>query len=460
MNNQEPNPSRRRLLGRLSAAAVGGGALAATGIVGGGRAAADSGGALIMGIVENHSEDETHLGVDGHSKGLSVRTWDGGGPDLPPGFAVWGDGHDGSTGVLGTVPDVGYGVSGSAGRGFGVLGVANHANGVGTAGEGAQGGTGVRGRVPDAGFGVLGRAGVGFGVRGEVTDVDGIGVSGSGPNVGVQGEGKTGVLGSVHQVRPASRARHPAPVGALGVTATGHGVHGDAGSGGVGVFGRAAPNGHGVCGQSDAGFGVIGWATTGVGVSGESSTNGWAPGQRDQRRLGCAGHLRHVVRRPRRLDRRHRRAWRVADRHRRLRPVGQPHRRDRLRRHLRCGGPARPRWYGAERHLQRRRRRRPRDQPPHRVRCPRRVVGFGVRGDAVTGIGVSGSCPQGIAVSGEGRFGGQFKGTARRRTTVPTASVGARRPASTSAGEMVWDNNGDFWVCKADGTPGTWVKLA
>ena len=57
-----------------------------------------------------------------------MRTWDGGGPDLPSGFAV---------GAMGTTADRraghrprrGYGVSGSAGRGFGVLGVANHANG-------------------------------------------------------------------------------------------------------------------------------------------------------------------------------------------------------------------------------------------------------------------------------------------------------------------------------------------
>ena len=85
--------------------------------------------------------------------------------------------------------------------------------------------------------------------------------------------------------------------------------------------------------------------------------------------------------------------------------------------------------------------------------------GFGVRGEAVTGIGVSGSCPQGIAVSGEGRFGGQFKGTRAAVRLVPTAAAGAPTSGKHLRGEMVCDNNGDFWGCKSDGTPGTWVQI-
>jgi hypothetical protein len=72
-----------------------------------------------------------------------------------------------SKGVSGTVPNLGYGVYGSAGSGFGVYGTSSAASGVAVGGDGAADGIGVKGHVPSTGYGLYGVAdGAGIGVYG------------------------------------------------------------------------------------------------------------------------------------------------------------------------------------------------------------------------------------------------------------------------------------------------------
>ena len=94
--------------------------------------------------------------------------------------------------------------------------------------------------------------------------------------------------------------------------------------------------------------------------------------------------------------------------------------------------------------------------------------------DAIGGVGVAGKGDQSgsVGVQGTGRaFGGSFRsqGTgvgltaAGGRAQLLLAPEGVAPPSRTEAyksGEIVVDAAGDFWVCVALGTPGTWRKLA
>lgn len=257
--------SRRRILGRLSAAAVGGAAIATSGLLDDSAEAA-TGDTLRAGWYRS-ATDITRLesygcnglyvrdaqadfvGIEGYGRvGVSGYSGYGTGglragvigechPSVPDGFGVIGFGPWGGTGVRGTVPDQGYGVRGKAGSGFGVLG------------EATSGGYGVQGES-DTAYGVRGVSTGGMGVRGESqTDV---GVYGRSVNAtGVTGYG--GSYGVIGQCDP----------GGTAVDAT-------SSDGGTGVWGRSLPTGYGVRGESSSGFGVRGEAVTGIGVAGSA----------------------------------------------------------------------------------------------------------------------------------------------------------------------------------------------
>ena len=55
---------------------------------------------------------------------------------------------------------------------------------------------------------------------------------------------------------------------------------------------------------------------------------------------------------------------------------------------------------------------------------------------------------------------GVTNGTASAVRLAPNAGLGAPTTGSHEAGELVIDANGDFFVCTAAGTPGTWRQLA
>ncbi len=143
MTKQEQPLSRRRILGRLSVAAVGGGAMAATGVVGGGRASAANGDDLELGT-GNVSSRPTVLYAG--SDGIRVAA------PLINGLALAGEG--GALGVYGETAQFGNGVK--AGVYGGVY-------------EQAMAGTGVMGVGPTGHPGGIGVEGLGYG---------GIGVSG------------------------------------------------------------------------------------------------------------------------------------------------------------------------------------------------------------------------------------------------------------------------------------------
>jgi hypothetical protein len=90
------------------------------------------------------------------------------------------------------------------------------------------------------------------------------------------------------------------------------------------------------------------------------------------------------------------------------------------------------------------------------------VVGIGVAsgGSGADGIGVKGiGGPLAPGVSGNGSYGGQFNGT-----LAPVLLMGHISPGPPSsnfhvAGEIYVDGNGAFWLCTANGTPGTWGRV-
>jgi hypothetical protein len=71
--------------------------------------------------------------------------------------------------------------------------------------------------------------------------------------------------------------------------------------------------------------------------------------------------------------------------------------------------------------------------------------------------GVEGSGAYGIA--GFGASGGFFSGTDAAVTLDPTATPGP--PTGTAfKGDVAIDSNGSLWICIAQGTPGTWIRLS
>ena len=78
------------------------------------------------------------------------------------------------------------------------------------------------------------------------------------------------------------------------------------------------------------------------------------------------------------------------------------------------------------------------------------------------GYGVAGDSAQGVGVSGEstGGYGGLFGGGKAQLRLKPASTAGKPTSGSHSIGEIYMDSRATLFVCVADGSPGTWKKLA
>jgi hypothetical protein len=114
--------------------------------------------------------------------------------------------------------------------------------------------------------------------------------------------------------------------------------------------------------------------------------------------------------------------------------------------------------------------------------------GIGVRGDSVTndgvvgssrfrdksgvfgrhiepaeaGFGVSGTSdsPQGAGVNGFSvGYGGHFRGARAPLRLQPAGNTGHPTNGNHQVGELFVDANGDLFICKGNGTPGTWFRV-
>jgi hypothetical protein len=102
------------------------------------------------------------------------------------------------------------------------------------------------------------------------------------------------------------------------------------------------------------------------------------------------------------------------------------------------------------------------------------VVGTSTRGIGVSGRTDGGSSPvailgenasgnrEGVAVVALGGAGVGVHASGARAAIVlePQSTQGAPTTGSHSMGEMLVDSQGDLFLCKASGTPGTWVQVA
>jgi hypothetical protein len=89
--------------------------------------------------------------------------------------------------------------------------------------------------------------------------------------------------------------------------------------------------------------------------------------------------------------------------------------------------------------------------------------GYGVRGDGhgVEGVGVHGNSDfGGIGVLGGGGTGVVASGTVAALRLVDTGVAPPTRSDAHVKGEVTTDGAGALWYCVADGTPGTWRRLA
>lgn len=79
-------------------------------------------------------------------------------------------------------------------------------------------------------------------------------------------------------------------------------------------------------------------------------------------------------------------------------------------------------------------------------------AGFGVSGesDSALGAGVKGS---------SAGYGGQFSGTRAPLRLIPAATAGHPTTGDHQVGELFVDTNGDLFVCKGNGSPGTWFRV-
>lgn len=73
------------------------------------------------------------------------------------------------------------------------------------------------------------------------------------------------------------------------------------------------------------------------------------------------------------------------------------------------------------------------------------------------GIGVYGNGP--IGVYGDGSVGGVFSGTDASISLQPRGADGPPT-GSNLKGDIALDASGVVWLCIADGSPGTWIKLS
>jgi hypothetical protein len=106
----------------------------------------------------------------------------------------------------------------------------------------------------------------------------------------------------------------------------------------------------------------------------------------------------------------------------------------------------------------------------------RNIFGEGVRGEGRLGVvgihlgdetgiggvfraGVRGSSSSGPGVLGEGKYGGEFQGTSAQLRLLPGASAGRPTTGDHFIGEIYMDSAATLFVCVANGSPGTWVKV-
>ena len=66
----------------------------------------------------------------------------------------------------------------------------------------------------------------------------------------------------------------------------------------------------------------------------------------------------------------------------------------------------------------------------------------------------------GVAGSSDGGYGGRFSGGQAPLRLDPGDTAGTPGTGTHLRGELFVDSKGDLFFCKADGSPGTWVKLA
>ena len=359
---------------------------------------------------------------------------------------VWGDNTHGGFGVSGSTTGglagpggprgIVAGVWGSnSGQGAGVRGT--NSNGDGVFGEGSVGVHGTS-AVPAGGA-----TAQGWGVWGEATATGGIGVNGttlggsgsagvsgfsyntSGPapgvvgtsslSGGVQGDGVLGV--GKNGVHGQSSSATDSGVWGENISA-GYGVSGSTNSQApqAGVWGHNAGSGYGVRGDSKTGEGVFGQGKNGVHGQSASATDSGVWGENISAGCGVSGSTNSQA-------------------------------------------------------------------PQAGVWGHNAGSGYGVRGDSKTGEGVFGQGKNGVhgqsasatdsGVWGENTgngagvrgssvagYGGDLSGGHAPLRLRPSGSPGSPTTGSHARGELFVDSQGSLFYCKADGVPGTWVKLA
>jgi hypothetical protein len=85
------------------------------------------------------------------------------------------------------------------------------------------------------------------------------------------------------------------------------------------------------------------------------------------------------------------------------------------------------------------------------------VVGdfIGVAGEGVIGVAAFGD----LGVAGLGFVGAQFEGVHSSLSLVPQTTAGPATDESLK-GDILVDSAGVLWLCIADGTPGTWIRVS
>lgn len=87
---------------------------------------------------------------------------------------------------------------------------------------------------------------------------------------------------------------------------------------------------------------------------------------------------------------------------------------------------------------------------------------YGIYATGTSGAGVTGAASTGTGVEGysNGGLGGMFTGGRAAIRLSPTTAAGAPTTGGHSRGELIVDSAGVLWLCKTDGTPGTWVRVS
>jgi hypothetical protein len=90
------------------------------------------------------------------------------------------------------------------------------------------------------------------------------------------------------------------------------------------------------------------------------------------------------------------------------------------------------------------------------------ATGAGLSGTANTGVGVAGMSAAGIAVSGNSTsgLGAMFSGGQAPLALALSGRAGPPPMGNHIAGEIFADAYGEVWICKANGTPGSWYQVA